>query len=43
MIIFEGGIGPKTDRDFFDAVNGKEDQITIQFESTPEEESRTRL
>ncbi len=27
MIIFEGGIGPKTDRDFFDAVNGKEDQI----------------
>lgn len=27
-IIFEGSIGPQTDRDFFDAVNGKEDQIT---------------
>ena len=26
-IIFDGSIGPKTDRDFFDAVNGKEDQI----------------
>ena len=27
-ILFEGGFGPQTDRDFFDAVNGKEDQIT---------------
>ena len=26
-IIFEGRIGPRTDSDFFDAVNGKEDQL----------------